>query len=342
MAELLGNADLAKYPFLSKSVTVAINRMRGMNLSSLDGSDVLGYSAGDVLSTVRVRLNEALKTGISPSLAGVPDEIAIASFVLSLIVLRAANDERLTSRFALAEARRSERFMSDFLAQSSRKQALPVIQYICGIGLTDYYGEGFMVDVVDYLKTAISTQPSWKLVNRWLIAGQVFVKDHEILHILRESAAKTITEIVQRMPEPSLKGELAGILSEIMVYRPKPVNRPIEGRIPPCVQVQLDRMKKGENIPHAARFLIASFFLNRGYDVQSIINLFTTAPDFNEKITRYQVEQIAGRRGSGPKYMVPSCSKLASEGLCFKTDECDSITNPVQFTGKAQRERSSS
>ncbi len=231
--------------------------------------------------------------------------------------------------------------MGNFLAQSNRKQAVPIIEYICGINLTDYYGEGFLLDIFDYMKNAIVSQPSWRLVNRWVIAGQVFVKDNEILHIFRESAAKSISQTVQKMPEPVLKGELASILSEIMVYKPKVVIKPIEGGIPPCIQVQLDRMKKGENIPHAARFLIASFFINRGYDIQSVINLFTTAPDFNEKITRYQVEQIAGKKGSGPKYMVPSCSKLASEGLCFKTEECDSIKNPTQFTGKSQKEHSS-
>ncbi|MGC8661150.1 MAG: hypothetical protein ACP5TZ_01430 [Nitrososphaeria archaeon] len=332
MAELLGNADYAKYPFLSESTSMAISRMRGLNLGVLDGSEVLGHNAEEVFSIVRVRLNDALGNGDSPDLADVSHEISLASFIFSLIILRAANDRRLTSRFALAEARRSERYMSSFLAQRSR--AVPIIAHACGINLTDYYGEGFLVDISDYLKNAIPYQSSWKLVNRWLIAGKVFVKDNEILHIFRESAASSINQTVQKMPEPVLKGELANILSEIMVYRPKVVTKPIEGGIPPCVQVQLERMKKGENIPHAARFLIASFFINRGYDIQSVINLFSTSPDFSEKITRYQVEQIAGKKGSGPKYMVPSCSKLASEGLCFKTVECDSIKNPLQFTGK--------
>ncbi|MCL4344265.1 MAG: hypothetical protein JRN26_00820 [Nitrososphaerota archaeon] len=342
MAELMGNADYAKYPFLSESTSMAISRMRGLNLGALDGTEVLGHNAEEVFSIVRVRLNDALGNGDSPDLADISHEISLASFIFALIILRAANDQRLTSRFALAEARRSERYMGYFLAQSRRSQAVPIIEHTCGINLTDYYGEGFLVDISDYLKNAIVSQPSWKLVNRWVIAGKVFVKDNEILHIFRESAAKSINQTVQKMPEPVLKGELANILSEIMVYKPKVVVKPIEGGVPPCVQVQLDRMKKGENIPHAARFLIASFFINRGYDIQSVINLFTTSPDFSEKITRYQVEQIAGKKENGPKYMVPSCSKLASEGLCFKTEECDSIKNPVQFTGKRQKERSSS
>ncbi|MEM0123157.1 MAG: hypothetical protein QXI38_01470 [Conexivisphaerales archaeon] len=342
MAELLGNADYAKYPFLSESTSMAIGRMKGLNLGALDGAEVLGYNSEEVFSLIRVRLNGALGNGDSPDFADIPHEISLASFIFALIILRAANDQRLTSRFALAEARRSERYMNGFLAHSRRSQAVPIIEHTCGINLTDYYSEGFLVDISDYLKNSIMSQPSWKLVNRWVISGKVFVKDNEILHIFRESAARSINQIIQKMPEPVLKGELANILSEIMVYKPKVVTKPIEGGIPPCVQVQLDRMKKGENIPHAARFLIATFFINRGYDIQSVINLFSTAPDFSEKITKYQVEQIAGKKGSNSKYMVPSCSKLASEGLCFKTEECDSIKSPIYFTGKPKKERSSS
>ena len=335
LAESLGNDDYARYPFLAESISMAVSRMKSLNLASLDGSEVLGHDAKEVFSIIRYRLNEALKNGNSPDLSDVPYYISLASFLLSMIVVRAAANAYLTSRFALAEARRSERYMERLLG--NREMARMIIEHACGINLTDYYREGFLMDIKDYLRNAITSQPSWKLVNRWVIAGKVFVKDSEVLHIFRESAARSIVQTVQKMPEPSLKGELANILSEIMVYRPKEVSRPIEGGIPPCVQVQLDRMKKGENIPHAARFLIASFFINRGYDTDSIVNMFSTAPDFSEKITRYQVEQIAGsRRAGGPKYMVPSCSKLASEGLCFKTDECDNIKNPVQFTGKRQ------
>ncbi|MGC8557591.1 MAG: hypothetical protein ACP5NC_01170 [Nitrososphaeria archaeon] len=337
MAEFLGNDDYARYPFLAESISMAVSRMKGLNLGSLDGSEVLGHDAKEVFSIIRYRLKDALSTGNSPDLSDVPYEISLASFLLSMIIVRAAADARLTSRFALAEARRSERYMERVLGHRGRVPARMIIERACGINLTDYYGEGFLMDIKDYLRNAITSQPSWKLVNRWVMAGKVFVKDSEVLHIFRESAARSIVQTVQKMPEPLLKGELANILSEIMVYRPKEVSRPIEGGIPPCVQVQLDRMKKGENIPHAARFLIASFFINRGYDTESIVNLFSTSPDFSEKITRYQVEQIAGsRRAGGPKYMVPSCSKLASEGLCFKTEECDNIKNPVQFTGKRQ------
>ena len=44
--------------------------------------------------------------------------------------------------------------------------------------------------------------------------------------------------------------------------------------------------------------------------------MFRNMPDFNEKITRYQVEHLAGLRGSGKRYRTYSCEKMKSLGLC--------------------------
>jgi DNA primase large subunit len=44
---------------------------------------------------------------------------------------------------------------------------------------------------------------------------------------------------------------------------------------------------------------------------KDIIALFSNAPDYSEKVTTYQVKQIA-QRG----YSVPSCATVMTYGLC--------------------------
>jgi DNA primase large subunit len=68
-----------------------------------------------------------------------------------------------------------------------------------------------------------------------------------------------------------------------------------------------------------------------GKPIDEIVSLFESAPDFNQKITRYQVEHLAGLKGSRTKYSVPSCEKLLIENLCFATEQCAGIINPMQF-----------
>ena len=74
-----------------------------------------------------------------------------------------------------------------------------------------------------------------------------------------------------------------------------------------------------------------------GKPIDEIVMMYQNAPDFNEKITRYQVEHLAGLKGSRTKYSVPSCEKLLNENLCFATEECSGIVNPIQF-GRRRRE----
>jgi len=100
---------------------------------------------------------------------------------------------------------------------------------------------------------------------------------------------------------------------------------------PPCIRHALEVMNQGENLPHSARLMLATYMLAIGKSIDDIVILFHNAPDFNEKITRYQVEHLAGTKGSRTKYSVPSCEKLRNENLCFATEECNGIINPSQF-----------
>jgi DNA primase large subunit len=106
----------------------------------------------------------------------------------------------------------------------------------------------------------------------------------------------------------------------------------------PCIKHALELMSRGENLPHSARIMLATYMLAIGKSIDEIVILFHNAPDYNEKVTRYQVEHLAGIRGSHTKYSVPSCQKLRSENLCFATEKCDGIVNPIQFGRKFKKE----
>ena len=98
-------------------------------------------------------------------------------------------------------------------------------------------------------------------------------------------------------------------------------------------------LKKDENLPHSGRFMLATFLLSKGQSIQQIAPLFKNAPDYNERVTLYQLNHLAGTSGSGTKYSCPSCEKLKTQSLCFATSECDNIVNPLQFGRKKNNAR---
>ena len=55
-------------------------------------------------------------------------------------------------------------------------------------------------------------------------------------------------------------------------------------------------------------------------------------PDFNERLTRYQVEHIAGGRGSRTKYIPPRCDTLRTHGVCPSMDDiCREVRHPLAY-----------
>jgi len=91
----------------------------------------------------------------------------------------------------------------------------------------------------------------------------------------------------------------------------------------------LEEALAGKNLSHSARFALASFLLNIGKTVDEIIEIFRAAPDFREDIARYQVEHIAGLRGSKTKYTPFKCDNMRSLGLCRW--KCRGVKHPLQF-----------
>ena len=103
-----------------------------------------------------------------------------------------------------------------------------------------------------------------------------------------------------------------------------------EDALPPCIRELLSAAKDGRHISHLGRFTLTSFLLNIGVKPSEIVDIFRSSSDFNERMTRYQVEHIAGRRGSGTKYIPPSCETLKTHGLCpGSSDMCKGVNHPL-------------
>jgi len=57
-----------------------------------------------------------------------------------------------------------------------------------------------------------------------------------------------------------------------------------------------------------------------------------SSSDYNERLTRYQVEHIAGKKGSRTKYVTPSCNTLKTHSVCGNMDDiCKRIEHPIRY-----------
>lgn len=265
----------------------------------------------------------------------------IPMFLVTIMTIKIMGIESVTRKYSLFEAMRAEKFLSDDLGNDKnmrRKELLlrKIFEELFGVRVEPDQKDPslYKIKITDYLKRATPFhEEEWKLINRLVHGGYVFLDAEETVRLFRSELSGFIYNKVknlglQTFPEEVRKKaeELRLVLAPRFEYRVQAVTD-----FPPCVKHALEVMNKGENLPHSARVMLATYMLAVGKPTDEIVEMFKNAPDFNERITRYQVEHLAGTKGSRTKYSVPSCDKLRTENLCFATAECAGIINPIQF-----------
>lgn len=192
----------------------------------------------------------------------------------------------------------------------------------------------------DYVKYA-PQDPDWAMINKPVVKGWVLLRIDDFERILEEAYETKVLKLASRDDVGyianllSKTDKISPLLDRLRSYRPVTV-KAVSGEMPPCMQAIMDAIRRGENTPHVARFAITTYLLKTGWDVERIVDLFRSSPDFNEKITRYQVQHIAGQIGGKKEYSVPSCETMNSWGLCPTNLGCG-VKNPIQYGRRNSR-----
>jgi len=329
----LGIKDMAKYPFLAE--TGEYLRDKGFNLEQLghpDWKPIVEKAYGRiVVATTGQIYGSDLK-----KLENLDSEIL--SFVIAIILLKSAGIPTLIRRFSLAEARRAEKYLEqDLRSKDERKLDFPlkIIQDLFSVKVT-IQDDDFVIKVADYLRRAVHFhEREWKLVNRKVENGLVFLTSHETVRLIRKELDAYINSKIQSTDTPSIPETFRERVADLVTLAKKFSDTfTVSTEYPPCIKHAIEVLDRGENLPHSGRFMLATYLLTKGQTIDQIAPLFKNAPDYNERVTRYQIEHIAGTSGKRIKYSCPSCDKLKSENLCFEIPECNGIINPVQFGKK--------
>jgi DNA primase large subunit len=104
----------------------------------------------------------------------------------------------------------------------------------------------------------------------------------------------------------------------------------VQAAFPPCIKALYEAVASGRHLSHIGRFTLTTFLINIGMPTETIISLFKNSADFNERMTRYQVEHLAGEKGSRTRYIPPKCETLKTHSVCVNPDEtCQRISHAL-------------
>ena len=325
--------DLAKYPFL-KEATEHVKKL------DVKIEDLVNPDLANVVERAEERVEEAiLYTLVSRRQRN--EEVEILSFPVATMLVVATENSFIKKRYALAEAKQVYADLS-----LEPKEKIMAIAENFGWKLVandraDMPCE-FSLSFVDYVRNTSSMhEGKWKLVNRLLGKGNVYLTKSETARLLCEEIRKHIEERLQVREQPIFPATIAEIAEKIKKLSLEKIGKAemegfpkemVQTAFPPCINALYQAFTSGRHLSHVGRFTLTSFLVNVEMPPAKVIELFRNFSDFSERMTRYQVEHIAGEKGSRTSYLPPKCDTLKTHGICVNPDGlCEGIRHPLAY-----------
>lgn len=330
-------SELARYPFTGKAAEYV--RELGFKIDEL-----MAPEFSSILERARERIEQAIRKAEIHGWSQ-KDEVELLSFPTAIFIVSCLNEDLLTKRYALAEAKRAYYYL--------REERLDIVREIAeefswGIMELDERPIRLGVHFSNYLKNSVWIKESrWRLINRRIESGLVILTRDECARLLQEEIRRRIENKVRENARIQIRDEIKPILEEIeqlysKIIRTEPFQIPVGevaySAFPPCIKSLYGDLASGKNISHIGRFTLTSFLIRIGVSPDEVLDLFKRSSDFDPEKTRYQIEHISGFRGSGRKYTPPKCTTLKTHGLCRNPDElCRSISHPLLYYERNMR-----
>lgn len=213
-------------------------------------------------------------------------------------------------------------------------------------------GSGFVSEYIlhftDYLRNASHLHDKkWKLTNSILSNGSIHLNKQDIIRLLQEEIRKRIENRLELTKLDKYPAEIVLFAEKLKVLAAERIGQTeteafpkvvVQEAFPPCINALYEDASTSHHLSHIGRFTLTSFLVNIGMSPEKVTELYKGFSDYNERLTRYQIEHIAGERGSGIHYTSPQCSVLQTHGVCKNSDDlCRRIYHPLAYYKRKQK-----
>jgi len=329
--------DYTKYPFLKEAA-------KYLKLPDLRIEDLANIELQGILNRAEERVEEAiLYTRVSRNPQH-DEDIEILSFTVAIVLAIATQNSFIQKRYALAEAKQAYEDLKPEPKEKLMKIAQN-FQWKLTLNNDSKIPYEFALDFTDYLRnTTHLREKKWKLANRTLTNGKVYLTMSETARLLAEEVRRYVEKRTEAKDLPKFPPKILETAERIKKLSIEKIGKTeMEGfpkvitqtAFPPCIRTLYQAFSSGRHLSHIGRFTLTSFLINIGMPSEKVIELFKNISDFNERMTRYQVEHIAGERGSRTHYTTPKCDTLKTHGVCTNPDNlCQKTRHPLGYYRK--------
>jgi DNA primase large subunit len=322
--------DLATFSFL-KQASKQIEEL-GLTIENLSSSE-----NKPVLDRAQNRVEKAISE-VSTGKLVKDKRTEISSFAAALILVIATKNSWIKKRYALAVAKTA---YAQMLKENNKEKIFAIAKDFNWDIHAGTPHKDFRISFNFYLKNAAHLHGyDWKLVNQIMDKGYVYLTKDKVIRLLQEEIKNRVEKRLDTPEITSLPEEIKDIANKLTKAAQEIMGEEIEEMpknvvqtaFPPCINALYEDASKRHHLSHMGRFALTSFLVNIGMSPEALNDLFKTFSDYNERLTRYQIEHIAGERGSGTKYTCPQCSVLQTHGVCKNRDDlCRRIYHPLKY-----------
>jgi len=316
---------LSKYPFLHASKDYIKNN--GPSVEELLNDPL--YERARLMGIER--LDNALKNRDIGDRNLVTESdciMELLSYPIARMIAVCIDDLYFKRRYALGEARHAYKNLinerTSFLIKIGKEFNINVEHFLDS--------DKIRIHFIDYLHNAPTRYKEWKMINRAMNKGYIDISHKDLARIIQEAFRTKINNELdsKNCSKPVFEifsSDIKRIQNIVIIHRNNlreaPIGKLDTKKLPPCMKNLLASIQAGENVPHMGRFALVAFLNSLKLSTNDILKLFSTAPDFEEDKSRYQVEHISGVFSS-TSYKPPGCEKMRTYGIC-PVEEIDEI-----------------
>ncbi len=302
-----------KYPFTS--IAKSLVKRMNIDFNSLDPI---------VIDAAKKRIKEDLMGGtiINPDQRMTKGlEVQLLSYPIAKILISLSRNSYLKKKFSEGEANTFRKFISNATDEE--------IEFLAGeLGLDLSEGKIYFKDYLRYMPE----DEMYKLFYQDLYNGYIRLSPDVLIEIITTAYKLSLLNSLDKYPKEfeSLKPELDDI--KVKRFESFEYKGDVSAEaFPPCMKKIIADAAAGQHLGHTARFAIAAFLVNIGYPEDKIVDIFRSQPNFKEKLTRYHIEYLSGKK-DGKKRLPPSCEKMKTYALCVNPDNlCARVKNPLSY-----------
>ncbi|MFB6133020.1 MAG: DNA primase regulatory subunit PriL [Halanaeroarchaeum sp.] len=330
------DARHARYPFMEGA-------REAVEEAGVDLTDVVATDQ-DVVERALERVTRSLTDREVGPMAR-STRVELLSYPVARVLVSLVDADVARRRYATAEAATAaDRFRAEF-DDDAEMRSVGTTHLSRDVLLREFdlsvavrrNGEAYRMDVGSYLEyTASLRGDDWRLTARALADGTVSIDADDLDRILEKAIEdRVLADLPLSVPDPiaeELEREVATVeetLADLEFTRD--IDTVVPELFPPCMQHLLDRVQRGDHLPHHSRFAITSFLTNVGLATDEIVDLYQVNPGFGREMTRYQTDHIRGD-SSPTEYTAPACATMKAYGDCVNPDDlCDAISHPLSY-----------